>query len=70
MCRVLEPGYVAQGDRVVIEHQPDHGVTIGTYVTGIDADGARRSWRAARPCRDPCGSGHGTVTRASGQGTR
>ena len=42
MCRVLEPGYVAQGDVVVIEHQPDHGVTIGTYVTGMDADGARQ----------------------------
>lgn len=42
MCRVLEPGYVAQGDEVVIEQRPDHRVTIGTYVTGMDADGARQ----------------------------
>lgn len=28
--RVVRPGHVRRGDRIVVEHRPDHGVDIGT----------------------------------------
>jgi MOSC domain-containing protein YiiM len=35
MCKVLEPGAIAAGDPVTIEHRPAHDVTIGVLVTGM-----------------------------------
>jgi MOSC domain-containing protein YiiM len=42
LCRVLEPGTVAADDAVVVEHVPDHPVSIGVLVRGMDAADARR----------------------------
>lgn len=41
MCRVLEPGTVAAGDAVVVEHRPEHEVSIGVLVTGMTSTQAR-----------------------------
>ena len=35
MCSVLEPGVVAAGDPITVEHEPDHEVTIEVLVTGM-----------------------------------
>jgi MOSC domain-containing protein YiiM len=42
MCAVLEPGILYAGDDVVVELRPGHGVTVGTYVTGLDGAAAAR----------------------------
>ncbi|HEY3481495.1 MAG TPA: MOSC domain-containing protein, partial [Streptomyces sp.] len=42
MCRVLEPGVVRAGDRITVDHRPDHDVSIGVLVTGMSPDAARR----------------------------
>ncbi len=41
LCRVLEAGEIAAGDEVVVEHRPEHPVSIGTYVTGMTPHQAR-----------------------------
>ncbi|MGA8248446.1 MAG: MOSC domain-containing protein [Nocardioides sp.] len=41
MCRVLEPGTIAAGDPVVVEHRPAHEVTVGVLVTGMTPGQAR-----------------------------
>jgi MOSC domain-containing protein YiiM len=41
MCRVVEPGTIAAGDRVAVEHVPEHDVTIGVLVTGMTPAQAR-----------------------------
>jgi MOSC domain-containing protein YiiM len=41
MCRVLEPGTIAAGDPVVVEHLPGHDVTIGVLATGMTPAQAR-----------------------------
>lgn len=41
LCRVLEPGEVAAGDPLLVEHVPDHPVGIGLLVRGLDAGQAR-----------------------------
>ena len=42
MCRVLEPGVVRAGDRVTVDHRPDHEVSIGVLVPGMSPAQARR----------------------------
>jgi len=41
MCSVLEPGTIAAGDPVVVEHLPGHDVTIGVLATGMTPAQAR-----------------------------
>ena len=41
LCRVLEPGTVAADDALVVEWVPDHPVSIGVLVRGMDAEDAR-----------------------------
>ena len=41
LCRVLEPGTVAADDALVVEWVPDHPVSIGVLVRGMDAVDAR-----------------------------
>jgi MOSC domain-containing protein YiiM len=53
MCRVLEPGALGSGDPVLVEHVPDHDVSIGTFVTGMTADQARRLLDSGTPLTDP-----------------
>lgn len=40
--RVLEPGRIRTGSRIVVEHRPEHGVTIGLLATAPTADHLRR----------------------------
>ena len=35
MCQVVEPGVVSAGDPVILDHRPDHDVSIGVLVTGM-----------------------------------
>jgi MOSC domain-containing protein YiiM len=67
MCRVLEPGPVAAGDEVVVDQRPDHDVTIGACVAGMDEDAARRllatDLSLARSVRDRA---RRTVRRSAG----
>lgn len=39
--RVLHSGPVAAGDRVVVTHRPEHGVTIGEISAGLSPERAR-----------------------------
>jgi MOSC domain-containing protein YiiM len=39
--RVLEQGVVEAGDPVVVEHRPDHGVTVETMFTAMMSDPSR-----------------------------
>lgn len=39
--RVLQPGQVRAGDAVVVEHVPDHGVTVQGWFTRSDPEDAR-----------------------------
>jgi MOSC domain-containing protein YiiM len=41
MCRVLVPGAVSAGDPVILDHRPDHEVSVGVLVTGMSSDQAR-----------------------------
>jgi MOSC domain-containing protein YiiM len=41
MCRVVEPGIVRPGDRITVEHEPEHEVSIGVLVTGMTPAQAR-----------------------------
>jgi MOSC domain-containing protein YiiM len=41
MCKVLEPGTIAAGDPVRVEHRPVHEVTIGVLATGMTPAQAR-----------------------------
>ena len=45
--RVLETGSVRSGDQVVVEHVPDHGVTVAGWFTGQDPEDARALLAAA-----------------------
>jgi len=36
--RVLEPGWVGAGDPVVVEHRPDHEVTIGLIFRALTTE--------------------------------
>lgn len=45
--RVLAPGRVEPGDRVVVEHVPDHGVTVAGWFGDNDPDDARTLLAAA-----------------------
>lgn len=40
--RVVKGGYIEAGDTVVVEHRPEHGVTIGQLFTGLEPDQAAR----------------------------
>ena len=39
--RVLEEGEVRAGDTVVVEHRPDHGVTVATMFAAYMTDPSR-----------------------------
>jgi len=39
--RVLEPGPVREGDRIVIEHRPAHGVTLGLFFRALTTESER-----------------------------
>lgn len=39
--RVIEPGPVTAGDRVVVEHRPGHQVTLGLYFRALTGDAHR-----------------------------
>jgi MOSC domain-containing protein YiiM len=41
MCRVLQPGVVRAGDRITVEHEPEHEVSIGVLVSGMTPAQAR-----------------------------
>jgi MOSC domain-containing protein YiiM len=49
MCRVLAPGLLSAGDPVVIEHRPDHEVTIGTFVGGMTPGQAQQLLDSGTP---------------------
>lgn len=40
--RVVKGGYIEAGDAVVVEHRPEHGVTIGQLFAGLEPDQAAR----------------------------
>jgi MOSC domain-containing protein YiiM len=35
MCKVIEPGAISAGAPILVDHRPDHDVTIGVLVTGM-----------------------------------
>jgi MOSC domain-containing protein YiiM len=39
--RVLEPGPVSGGDRIVVEHRPAHGVTLGLFFRALTTESER-----------------------------
>jgi MOSC domain-containing protein YiiM len=71
MCRVLRPGEVEPGLPVVVDHVPDHGVTVADLSAGLSASAARelrdsgvdlaprvRRLVLRRAAADPKGSGN------------
>lgn len=49
MCRVVETGTISAGAPVVVDHVPDHDVTLGLFVTEMRADTARRMLGSGTP---------------------
>ena len=45
--RVLEPGPVREGDRIVVEHRPAHGVTLGLFFRALTTESERLADLAA-----------------------
>ncbi|WP_026555848.1 MOSC domain-containing protein [Arthrobacter sp. 35W] len=43
--RVLSKGTIAAGDAVVVEHRPEHGITIGRYFSEPTLEDIRTLWR-------------------------
>lgn len=50
--RVLEPGTVSAGDRVEVEHRPDHDVTVSTLFRALTTDRALLDQVARMPGLD------------------
>lgn len=42
LLKVLAPGMISPGDRIVVEERPDHGVTVADLAVGPDAQQMRR----------------------------
>lgn len=49
LLKVLVPGPVRAGDEVIVEHRPDHAVTVTDLAVGVDAEGMRRLLDSGAP---------------------